>query len=95
MTNLHLGGSRAEPQRCRHELSQRHWLDALDDSIAAAELFQLPSIGVDVAFDRHTGRPYIIELNAFGDFFPNWVNDDGRTIHQIEIESTAQTHQLV
>ena len=94
MTNLHLGGARAEPSRCRRELTTRHWLDALDDSREAAALFHLPSIGVDIAFDRYTGRPYIIELNAFGDFFPNWTNDDGLTIHQVEIESTAKEYQM-
>jgi len=28
-------------------------------------------------------------VNAFGDFFPGWVNDRGRSVHALEIEETT------
>lgn len=89
MTNLHLGGRRGDARQCRAQIPQRHWLDALDHCEQAAALFDVPCVGIDVAFDRYTGRPWILEMNAFGDFFPRWTNDQGQTIHRMEIEHTA------
>jgi glutathione synthase/RimK-type ligase-like ATP-grasp enzyme len=88
-TNLHLGGYRAEPQRCRRGISDRNWADAMDACRQAAQLFDVAALGIDLAFDRHTMQPSILEINAFGDFFPSWVDGQGRTIHQLEIAATA------
>lgn len=30
---------------------------------------------------------YILEINAFGDFFPGWQDERGRTIYQAQLES--------
>lgn len=89
MTNLHLGGRRGEARQCRAQIPQRHWLDAMGHCEQAATLFDVPCVGIDVAFDRYTGCPWILEMNAFGDFFPRWVSDRGKTIHRMEIEHTA------
>jgi glutathione synthase/RimK-type ligase-like ATP-grasp enzyme len=89
MTNLHLGGQRGKIDECRRLIGQRHWLDALDHCVDAASLFELPCVGVDVAFDRYSGKPYILELNSFGDFFPNWQDKSGKSIHTLEIEPTS------
>ena len=90
MTNLHLGGWRGDPEACRRLIPQRQWLDGLDCCVAAASLFDVPAIGVDLVFQRHSYQPYILELNAFGDFVRDWKDDQGRTIYQREIESTAR-----
>lgn len=90
MTNLHLGGQRMTTDQCKEMIPKRHWLDAIEYCQHAAELIDGQVLGVDVAFDRRTGAPYVIELNAFGDFFPNWVNSQGKTLHQIGIERSAQ-----
>ena len=90
MTNLHLGGRRGDAQQCRAQIPQRQWLDALDACVSAASLFEVPCVGIDVAFHRYTNRPWILEMNAFGDFFPRWVNAAGQTIHRMEIEHTAR-----
>ena len=89
MTNLHLGGQRGDPEECRRRIGQRHWLDAMDCCCQAASLFDLPCVGIDVAFDRNSGTPYILEMNSFGDFFPNWKAPSGKTIHELEIEHYA------
>lgn len=90
MTNLHLGGRRGDPGQCRARIPQRHWLDAMDVCVEAASLFRVPCVGVDIAFDRRTNKPAILEVNAFGDFFPRWVNKSGHTIHRMQIEDTAE-----
>ncbi|MEZ6125153.1 MAG: STM4014 family protein [Planctomycetaceae bacterium] len=95
MTNLHLGGARGDADLCRRMIPTRHWLDAMDHCVEAARLFKLPAVGVDLAFHRDTCQPYLLELNAFGDFFPNWTNADGRSIHSMEIENTARRFQLI
>ena len=90
MTNLHLGGYRADPARCRRLIPQRQWADAMDLCWRAAQSFDMAALGIDLAFDRRTMEPQIIEINAFGDFFPNWTNHQGQTVHQMEIAATAR-----
>ena len=89
MTNLHLGGRRGDHDRCRSAIPTRHWLDALDLCAEAARLVRSDVVGVDVVFDRDSLRPSLLELNAFGDFFPGLVDAQGRSIHRREIETLA------
>lgn len=86
MTNLHLGGTRGDVHAIRNRVGQRRWLDAMDLCTEAAAGFELPCVGVDIAFDRATRTPCILEINAFGDFFPNWTNDGGKSVHRLQIE---------
>ena len=89
MTNLHLGGRRGEFARCRAAVPTRTWLDALDHCAEAAACFDSAVAGVDLLFERGFGRHYVLEVNAFGDFFPGWTDAAGRSVHAIEIEATA------
>ena len=89
MTNLHLGGRRGDYARCRAAVPTRAWLDALDSCTDAAACFDSAVAGVDLVFERGYGRHYVLEVNAFGDFFPGWVDARGRSVHAIEIEATA------
>lgn len=90
MTNLHLGGQRGEWARCRAAVPTRAWLDALDDCVAAAGCFDTIVAGIDVVFERGFFRHHVLEVNAFGDFFPGWKDERGRTVHEVEIEGTAK-----
>jgi hypothetical protein len=90
MTNLHLGGRRGDYARCRNMIPTRLWLDALDHCAEAASCFNSAVAGVDLLFARGYGRHYVLEVNAFGDFFPGWRDPQGRSIHALEIERTAQ-----
>jgi hypothetical protein len=90
MTNLHLGGRRGDFARCRAAVPTRAWLDALDHCAEAAECFESAVAGVDLVFERGYGRHAVLEVNAFGDFFPGWADDRGRSVHAIEIEATAR-----
>jgi len=85
MTNLHLGGQRGDVEACRAVVGQRAWLDALDCASFAAAQFQLPCVGVDIAIHRQNGQPFALEVNAFGDFFPNWTDALGRSVHHLEL----------
>ena len=88
MTNLHLGGRRGEYAYCRAAVPTRQWLDALDHCTAAADCFDSAIAGVDLLFELGYQRHYVLEVNAFGDFFPGWTDSRGRSVHAIEIEAT-------
>lgn len=90
MTNLHLGGRRGNPEECRAAIPRRAWLDALDHCTLAARLYPCAMLGIDLVFERGYARHYILEINAFGDFFPGLTDDAGRTVHAVEIEETAR-----
>ncbi len=90
MTNLHLGGRRGDWPRCREKIPTRQWLDGLDLASEAAACFESRIAGVDLLFERVTYRPYILEVNAFGDFFPGWTDSAGRSVHSFEIAATAE-----
>ena len=81
LTNLHFGGRRGDLRHYRAAIPPRLWLDAMDHCAAAARLYDSLTVGVDLAFERRTLRHHILELNAFGDFFPNWTDDRARTVH--------------
>ena len=89
MTNLHLGGRRGDYERCRAAIPTREWLDALDHCADAASCFNSAIAGVDLLFERGFRRHYILEVNAFGDFFPGWTDSRGRSIHAFEFEATT------
>jgi glutathione synthase/RimK-type ligase-like ATP-grasp enzyme len=90
MTNLQLGGRRGNFGPCRAAIPTRDWLDALDHCADAAGCFDSAVAGVDLIFERGFGRHYVLEVNAFGDFFPGWIDSRGRSVHALEIEATAQ-----
>jgi hypothetical protein len=95
MTNLHLGGRRGDPERCRAAIPTRAWLDAIDHCVEAAAQFDSNTVGVDLLFETGYVRHFILEANAFGDFFPGLVDAKGRSVHSVEIEETARRHGLL
>ena len=94
MTNLHLGGQRGDPDRCRAIIPPRAWLDGRDAALAAAACFDSAICGVDLLFEAGSFRPHILEVNAFGDFFPNLLNAQGHGPHHVEIMQTAQRAEV-
>jgi hypothetical protein len=95
MTNLHLGGRRGDPVRCRANIPTRSWLDALDHCVEAAQLYPCAAVGVDLLFERGYLRHYLLEINAFGDFFPGLTDARGRSVHSVEIETSARRFGLL
>jgi hypothetical protein len=90
MTNLHLGGRRGDPAACRSAIPTRAWLDALDDCVAAARLYRADMVGVDLLFESGYARHFLLEVNAFGDFFPNLTDESGRSVHRVELEALGR-----
>jgi hypothetical protein len=90
MTNLHLGGRRGDPTACRAAIPTRAWLDAMDDCVAAARLYRADMVGVDLLFESGCVRHFLLEVNAFGDFFPNLTDDRGRSVYRVELEALAE-----
>jgi hypothetical protein len=68
----------------------RAWLDGLDHCAEAARQFPCAAVGVDLLFERGYLRHYLLEVNAFGDFFPDLTDAQGRSVHRVEIEATAR-----
>jgi hypothetical protein len=95
MTNLHLGGRRGDPARCRAAVPTRAWLDGLDHCVEAAALYRCAAVGVDLLFESGYLRHYVLEVNAFGDFFPGLVDERGVSVHGAEVEATARAHGLL
>ena len=92
MTNLHLGGRRGVTDDCIKLIPKRQWLDAMDACVEAANLYDAAMVGVDVVFDRSLSQHFILELNGFGDFFPNWENADGKSVHTVQLESEYEEY---
>ncbi len=90
MTNLHLGGRRGDFARCRAAIPTRAWLDALDHCSEAAACFDSAIAGVDLVFERGSNQHFILEVNAFGDFFPGWIDAEGQSVHAKEIAETIR-----
>jgi hypothetical protein len=95
MTNLHLGGRRGDPASCRAAVPTRAWLDGLDACTEAAGLYDAAAVGVDLLFESGFLRHFVLEVNAFGDFFPGLVDGQGRGVHAAEIEAAARAAGLL
>ena len=90
ITNLHLGGSRGDFAACKATIPPRDWLDGLDHASDAAEAFDSAVCGVDLIFEPGHRRHAVLEVNAFGDFFPGLTTGDGLPLRFAEIAETAR-----
>src|SRR5262249_50830133 len=90
MTNLHLGGRRGDFSACRAAVPTRDWLDALDHCADAAGGLRSAAARGGLGFQRGFRRHFVLEVNAFGDFFPGWTSAGGQSVHALEIEETAR-----
>lgn len=93
ITNLHLGGRRGDPVRCRAAIPPRVWRDAIDDCVRAAALYDSTVVGVDVAFEHGFTGHSILEVNAFGDWFPGLVDASGKSVHRAVIETLSHSQR--
>jgi hypothetical protein len=93
MTNLHLGGRRGDETHCRAAIPTRAWLDAMDHCLETAQLYKSVMVGIDLLFEQGYRKHYILEVNAFGDFFPDLVDAQGRSVHHFEIAKTWDTDE--
>jgi glutathione synthase/RimK-type ligase-like ATP-grasp enzyme len=94
MTNLHFGGRRGDVAHCRAAIPTRAWLDGLDHCVEVARLYRSAVVGIDLLFESGYLRHFVLEVNAFGDFFPNLTDEKGRSVHRVEIDATARANGL-
>ncbi|VTS07155.1 STM4014 family protein [Tuwongella immobilis] len=87
LTNLHLGGRRGDRARCEAAIPRRAWLDGLAQCQKAAESLAAHIVGIDLLFEQTSWRPILLECNAFGDWIPNLLDSQGRSIHRAGLDS--------
>lgn len=86
MTNLHLGGKRLSWSQLRSFIPPSEWEDAMTMAVNVAKLYDCHHVGVDIAFDRLSAKPIVVEVNAFGDYLPD-VHRDGLSVMAWELRS--------
>lgn len=85
LTNLHLSNERLTAKVVRERIPPKVWDEILDIGVKAGHFFPKHlCIGLDVAIHRHTQKPYLLEVNAFGDHL-NDVHYDGLTTYEFQI----------
>jgi glutathione synthase/RimK-type ligase-like ATP-grasp enzyme len=90
ITNLHLGGTRGDFETCKATIPPRDWLDGLDHASDAAEAFDSAVCGVDLIFEPGHRTHAVLEVNAFGDFFPGLTTSEGLPLRFREIAETVR-----
>lgn len=85
LTNLHLANERLSSEAMRDILSETIWAEILDMGQRAGACFpEHLCIGIDIAVHRETHKPYLLEVNAFGDHL-NRVYYDGLDPYEYQI----------
>lgn len=87
ITNLRIGGLRGNVDALRAAIPEQVFAEAMACCTRLADELNCAYLGVDLAFDRSRERYYILEANAFGDFFPNLVNEQGYSTYEYEIRT--------
>jgi len=83
MTNLHLGNKRGDPAALLDQIGPEKLQKAFDLAVRAASCFpDSLYAGVDVLIDSHH-RPFIGEINAFGDLLPGLLHRGESTYEAI------------
>lgn len=90
MTNLHLGGTRADLSRVRALVPPDRWDEAMQLAVRCAEIYECFHLGVDIGFEVGTFTPYVFEANAFGDFLPR-LKRDGLSVMAWELRARRDT----
>jgi glutathione synthase/RimK-type ligase-like ATP-grasp enzyme len=88
MTNLHLGAQRGDVAKLRSRIGEEAWqrcIATAEDTIARA-FPDCHYAGLDVMLTAGTRRPYVLEVNAFGDLMPGLAG--------LEKEADTYTQEL-
>src|SRR5262249_1082148 len=88
ITNLHLGGERADAANLLARMSERA-VAALDDTCRAVAR-ALPGalqLGIDVAVATGLARHYVLEVNAFGDLLKGITTGQGLDPYDVQLRT--------
>lgn len=87
MTNLHLLNDRSGSEAVRELVGEARWSEGIRMAEAAAGCFPgALYAGVDLMFSAGSLRPYVLEINAFGDLLPGCL-DEGMDTYGAELEA--------
>ena len=85
ITNLHLLNRRGNVGEVRRAVGEAAWRAATDAAEAAGRCFPNSlHCGVDLAIDTR-GRPWVLEVNAFGDLLPGLLDARGDDTHAAQL----------
>ena len=89
ITNLHLGGWRGELPALQAAMPPGAWDSAMQTCRKVAALYHSLHVGLDVLFEPGLAHHRIIEVNAFGDLFPN-LTLEGLSVYRWEIRAALR-----
>jgi hypothetical protein len=84
MTNLHLGGVRANLDEVRSRVPASAWERAMHSARQVFAAHECLHVGVDLLFEADMSGHRVIEANAFGDLLPG-IERDGLSVYAWEI----------
>lgn len=84
LTNLHLGGMRANLDEVRARVPNRAWADAMQSAREVFAAHDCLHVGVDLLFEADSFGHRVIEANAFGDLLPG-LERAGKSVYAWEI----------
>jgi hypothetical protein len=84
ITNLHLGGIRADLDEVRARVPARAWAGAMTSACEVFAAHDCLHVGVDLLFEADMFGHRVIEANAFGDLLPG-LERDGLSVYAWEI----------
>lgn len=91
LTNLHLGNERLSAKVVRQRLSEETWNNILTIGRKVGHFFpDHLCIGVDIAIHKDSHKPYLLEVNAFGDHLNN-VTHGGLNPYAFQIQFLEKT----
>ena len=88
ITNLHLGGERADADALLSRMSAKA-VAALDDTCrrVARALPGALQLGIDVAVATGLARHYVLEVNAFGDLLKGVATRQGLDAYDVQLRA--------
>lgn len=84
ITNLHLGGIRADLDEVRARVPASVWTQAMQSAREVFAAHECLHVGVDLLFEADMSGHRVIEANAFGDLLPA-LERDGLSVYAWEI----------
>jgi hypothetical protein len=93
ITNLHLGGIRADLDEVRRRVPTSVWAKAMQSACEVFAAHECLHVGVDLLFEADMFGHRVIEANAFGDLLPG-LERDGLSVYAWEIAAALATESL-
>jgi hypothetical protein len=90
ITNLHLGGIRADLDEVRRRVPTSVWAKAMQSACEVFAAHECLHVGVDLLFEADMFGHRVIEANAFGDLLPG-LERDGLSVYAWEIAAALAT----